>query len=171
MLERDSMRREANCRLFLKIPAHTPHEVPLMYCSDSATDWRRTNRSFSSINIAHSNWIWHSPGFVRFRSYSLLKCQKPFIIKRNLRSWVSNYFQFIALFIKIHKPIACGGGELDLMDCKFTSQLMLYYYYYYYYLGAPLLPMWWVKILTFLQEERFLWIISYCTKPFTTLLG
>jgi hypothetical protein len=32
-------------------------------------------------------------------------------------------------------------------------------------LGAPMLPTWWVKILTYLQSERFLFIIFYNLGP------
>jgi hypothetical protein len=75
-----------------------------------------------------------------FRSIAVLNPAPPF--------WI------MLVFVFLH---AMFGTSLLLVFVPQKNTVPL--------LGVPLLPMWWVRILTFLQAERFLWIISYKHVP------
>jgi hypothetical protein len=73
----------------------------------------------------------------------------------------------LLLFIEVYRGLkSCSSFWIMLafvfLHSMFETSLLLVFVPL---LGAPLLPMWWVKILTFLQVERFLWIISYKHVP------
>jgi hypothetical protein len=76
------------------------------------------------------------------------------IVYRSYYYYYYNYYyhhhQHHKLFVSL---LAMFGTSQRLAFVPLTNTILL--------LGAPMQPTWWVKILTYLQLERFLFIIFY----------